>query len=110
MTRNLLFFVTEASWSEHARVGIAGINDPLNAGGIQGPGMRQIAISEVSGIRAGDRLFFRIGGKNARVMGVYRAVSDPYFDDRPLFAGATVVGVALPLPFRLDFEVDRYFE
>jgi len=51
--RNLVFFVNDASWLEHNRVGIAGINDPAVAGGSQANSSRQKAIAELAGISAG---------------------------------------------------------
>jgi hypothetical protein len=108
--RNLVFFVNDASWSEHNKVGIAAINDPVVGGGRQSNSARQKAIAEIAGIRPGNRIFFRLG-RSARhptqIVGLFRATSEPYFDATPLFPGAQKVGQKLPL--RVEFECSKNY-
>jgi hypothetical protein len=108
--RNLVFFVNDASWEEHNRVGIAAINDPGLEGGPQANSGRQKAIAEIAGITAGDRIFFRLGrsaGRPTQIVGVFRATSEPYFDANPLFSGAQIVDQRLPL--RIEFDCLRSY-
>lgn len=103
--RNLVFFVTDSTWPEHNRVGVAAINDP---GGVEGPQAnsgRQKAIAEIAGITPGDRIFFRLGKSTehpTQIIGLFRATSGPYFDVNPLFPGAQNVDQRRPL--RVEFE------
>ena len=108
--RNLVFFVNDASWLEHNRVGIAGINDPAVAGGSQANSSRQKAIAELAGISAGDRIFFRLGRSAehpTQIVGLFRATSEPYFDPNPLFPGAQRVDHRLSL--RVEFDCLRNY-
>jgi hypothetical protein len=108
--RNLVFFVNDASWEEHNRVGIAAINDPGLEGGPQANSGRQKAIAEIAGITAGDRIFFRLGrsaGRPTQIVGVFRATSEPYFDANPLFSGAQIVDQRRPL--RIEFDCLRSY-
>jgi hypothetical protein len=105
--RNLIFFVTDESWEEHNRVGIAAINDPMvqENPGKNANALRQVAIAEIAGIRPGDRIFFKRGVTDehpTQVLGVYKATSVPYFDPNPLFPGAIAVGRNRAL--RVEFE------
>jgi EVE domain len=103
--RNLVFFVTDKSWVEHNTVGIAAINDPGAEGGRHANSGRQKAIAELAGIRPGDRIFFKVGRSDQhppRIVGLYRATSEPYFDTSFLFSGAEVVDDSLAL--RVEFE------
>lgn len=105
MSRNLLFFVTDVTWIEHNRVGIAAINDPGQGEGGRANASRQKAIAEIAGIRPGDRIFFRLGRSDehsVQIMGLFSATSEPYFDDSELFPGATAVTDGLAL--RVEFE------
>src|SRR3974390_634576 len=98
--RNLVFFVSDASWTEHNTVGIAGINDPAATPSRHANSNRQKAIAEIAGISPGDRIFFRLGGSEnhpTQIVGLFQATSDPYFDVNPVFPGAQVVGQNLPL-------------
>jgi len=108
--RNLVFFVNDASWLEHNRVGIAGINDPAVAEGSQANSSRQKAIAELAGISAGDRIFFRLGRSAehpTQIVGLFRATSEPYFDPNPLFPGAQRVDHRLSL--RVEFDCLRNY-
>jgi hypothetical protein len=108
--RNLVFFVNDASWAEHNRVGIAAINDPGLAGAPQANSGRQKAIAEMAGISPVDRIFFRLGksaGHPPQIVGVFTATSEPYFDANPLFPGAQKVDQRLPL--RVEFDCLRNY-
>ncbi|HEY5378009.1 MAG TPA: EVE domain-containing protein [Pseudolabrys sp.] len=108
--RNLLFFVNDESWSEHNRVGIAAINDPGSSGSSQANSGRQKAIAEIAGIKPGDRIFFRLGRSDAhptQIVGLFEAISEPYFDSNPLFPGAQKVKDNLPL--RIEFRCSRNY-
>lgn len=108
--RNLVFFVNDASWAEHNRVGIAAINDPGVAAGPQSNSARQKAIAEIAGIKPGDRIFFRLGrsaGHPTQIVGLFRATSEPYFDANPLFPGAQKVNHKLPL--RVEFDCVTHY-
>ena len=110
--RNLVFFVSDDSWAEHYRVGIAAINDPGLGNNAQANSGRQKAIAEIAGISPGDRIFFRLGRSShhpTQIVGLFRATSKPYFDSSPLFPGAKVVGKKLPLPLRVEFEHLRHY-
>ncbi len=110
MPRNLIFYVTDDSWAEHNSVGIAAINDPGFGEGSQANAGRQKAIAEIAGIMPGDRILFRVGRSNehsTQIAGLFRATSEPYFDQSPLFPGATTVGAWLAL--RVEFECDKPF-
>lgn len=105
MPRHLMFFVRDETWREHNEVGIAAINDPGQNDNSQAERGRQTAISEISGIRPGDLIFFKIGrgdGEPGRVVGLYRATSSAYYNPQPLFPGATAVSANLP--FRVEFD------
>jgi hypothetical protein len=102
--RNLVFFVNDASWLEHNRVGIAGINEP------QANSARQKAIAEIAGITPGDRIFFRLGRSGehpTQIVGLFTATSEPYFDPNPLFPGALRVDHRLSL--RVEFDCFRNY-
>jgi len=108
--RNLVFFVNDASWLEHNRVGIAGINDPAVGGGAQANSARQKAIAEIAGITPGDRIFFRLGRSGehpTQIVGLFTATSEPYFDPNPLFPGAVRVDHRLSL--RVEFDCFRNY-
>jgi hypothetical protein len=108
--RNLVFFVSDASWTEHNTVGIAGINDPGGAPGPQANSGRQKAIAEIAGVTPGDRIFFRLGRSAdhpTQIVGLFQATSEPYFDANPVFPGAQVVGPNLPL--RVEFACLRNY-
>jgi hypothetical protein len=108
--RNLVFFVNDASWAEHNRVGIAAINDPGGGDSAQANAGRQKAIAEIAGITPGDRIFFRLGRSGlhpTQINGVFTATSEPYFDPSPLFPGALVVNQRLPL--RVEFDCARNY-
>src|SRR4051812_28365268 len=92
--RNLVFFVTDETWAEHNRVGVAAINDPAIADGPQSNASRQTAIAEIAGIKPGDRIFFKLGRSKkhpTQILGLFTATSVPYFDASPLFPGAQFV-------------------
>jgi hypothetical protein len=103
--RNLVFFVSDETWLEHNRVGIAAINDPGLGDGPQANSARQKAIAEIAGIRPGDRIFFRLGRSPqhpTQILGLFEATSEPYFDANLLFPGAVEVGQRLAL--RVEFK------
>ena len=62
---------------------------------------RQAAMVEVAGIRPGDRLFFYVQ-RTKQIMGGYEAVTRPFFDQNPLFKGATHINERFP--FRVGFK------
>ena len=94
MPRSFIFFVDTNTWREHNRVGIAGINEP-------GGWRSNTAYSEVSGIRAGDRIFFRLGRQQpSAILGLFEAESAAYYDPGPLFPGAEFVSDNLPIRVR----------
>ena len=108
--RNLMFFVNDDTWAEHNTVGIAAINDPSLGGGPQANSSRQKAIAEIAGIRPGDRIFFRIGRSSehpTQVAGLFRATSEPYYDNHPIYPGALHVNENLTL--RVEFECERNY-
>lgn len=99
--RSFIFFVNAETWQEHDRVGIAGINEPV--------GWRSnTAYSEVSGIREGDKIFFRLGSERpAKILGMYIAEGPAFYDRAPLFPGAAAV--AANLPIRVRFRCGTYY-
>ena len=110
MTRYLLFQVTDATWVEHNTVGIAAINDPGINVSRQANALRQTAIAEISGIGEEDILFFNLmrgSDHPPQILGVYQATSTPYFDDQPLYPGATEVSEKLSL--RVEFKCVNSF-
>jgi hypothetical protein len=99
--RTRCFTVSPETWAEHYRVGIAAINDPYCSGGNnQIYATRQKVLPELSGIRPGDRLFFYVQ-RTKEIMGGFQATSEPFFDQNPLFNGATRIDNRFP--FRLGF-------
>jgi hypothetical protein len=103
--RNLIFFVSDSSWAEHNKVGIAAINDPFLGGGPHANSARQKAIAEIAGIRPGDRIFFKLGRSAlhpTQIVGTFKATSEPYFDSSPLFPSAQKVRQSLSL--RVEFD------
>jgi len=63
-------------------------------------------MTEVAGIRPGDRLFFYIQGPK-QIFGGYEATTGPFFDPSPVFPGASHVNARFP--FRVGFrQVARY--
>ncbi len=105
MTRYFTFIVNDDTWSEHDRVGIAGINDPGIDDNKQANANRQKAIAEISGIREGDVFFFncmRSPSHPPQILGIYEAASRPYFDTKPLYPGAIHVHdrISLRIEFR----------
>lgn len=116
MRKNRIFIVSDDTWEEHNKVGIAAINDGISKGGKRYkkgqivPAARQSAIAEISGIRPGDILFFnRMVSDNhpPEILGIYEATSRPYFDQKPLFKGAKYV--TKTLPFRIEFKCIHNF-
>ncbi len=110
MTRYFTFIVDDDTWSEHDRVGIAGINDPGIGDNKQANANRQKAIAEISGIREGDVFFFncmRSPSHPPQILGIYEAASRPYFDTKPLYPGAIHVQDRISL--RIEFRCLRNF-
>lgn len=99
--RAFWFIVNEQTWQEHAKVGIAAINDPHSQPARQSLAQRQSAIAEVAGIRPGDLLFFYVMG-TLKILGIYEAITKSYFDTKPLFSGAVHIKEAHP--FRVAFK------
>lgn len=96
-----MFTVTSNTWREHFRAGVAGVNDPASSGETpQAHATRQKVMTEVAGIRTGDRLFFYVQGTK-EILGGFRATSAPFFDPEPAFPGAVYVGARFP--FRVAF-------
>lgn len=113
MVRHLIFIVNDNTWEEHNKVGIAGINDPLitHPNNRNANAARQSAISEISGIRPGDIIYFNRMVSEIHppeLIGVFRATSKPYFDPNPLYPGA--IYVKENLPFRIEFECVHNFK
>ncbi len=108
-----LFTVNEKSWDEHRKTGIAAINDPgYDKRNRQGIAQRQKALSEVSSIREGDLLFFYYQQKK-KVMGLYEAISKPFFDKESLVKGGFIdykypirVAFKQKVNFKVDIEMD----
>jgi len=99
--RAFWFVVNEETWREHAKVGIAAINDPHFHPQRQSLAQRQSAIAEVAGIRPGDLMFFYVMG-TMKILGIYEATTRSYFDTAPLFPGAAHIKAAYP--FRVAFK------
>ncbi len=99
--RTRVFTVDINTWSEHRQAGVAGINDPVfSSNTAQSLATRQKVLSEVAGIRPGDRIFFYIQ-REKHVVGVYQAISQPFFDQSPVFPSAAHVNARFP--FRVAF-------
>jgi hypothetical protein len=99
--RTRCFTVSPETWVEHFRVGIAAINDPYcikKSKPIYAT--RQKVITEISGIRPGDRLFFYVQ-RTKEIIGGFKATSNPFFDQNLLYEGA--VCIDFRYPFRLGF-------
>jgi hypothetical protein len=112
MKKFRIFIVNDDTWEEHNKVGIAAINDPLTTHpeNKNANAARQSAIAEISGIRPGDTLFFnRMVSANhpPELLGIFEAISKPYFDPKPLFRGAKYVNKNLP--FRIEFKCTHNF-
>jgi hypothetical protein len=112
MKKFRIFIVNDDTWEEHKKVGIAAINDPLTThpDNINANAARQSAIAEISGVRPGDTLFFNcmVSEKHPpELIGIFKAISEPYFDPNPLFPGAK--HVSKTLPFRVEFECIHNF-
>jgi hypothetical protein len=102
-----VFTVSEATWKEHREAGIAAINDPYCSN--QTPSAyatRQRVMTEISGIRPGDRIFFYIQ-RTKELLGGYEARSKPFFDTSLLFPGAEYIDERFP--FRLGFKPMREY-
>jgi hypothetical protein len=100
--RTRVFTVTPETWVEHFRAGVAGINDPYHRS--QTPpayATRQKVMTEVAGIRPGDRLFFYVQ-RTKEIIGGFEVTTKPFFDPSPVFAGATEVDARFP--FRVGFK------
>jgi len=113
MRKYRIFVVNDDTWEEHSRVGIAAINDPLatHPQNRNANAARQSAIAEISGIRPGDIFFFnRMLSQShpPEILGVFEALSKPYFDPNPLFPGAKFVDRSLP--FRIKFKCIHNFK
>jgi len=113
MSKFRIFIVNDNTWEEHNKVGIAAINDPLTTHpqNRNANAARQSAISEISGIKEGDILFFNrmVSDKHPpELLGVFEATSEPYFDPTPLYP--TAKHVTKNLPFRVEFKCIHNFE
>jgi hypothetical protein len=112
-----LFTVTEQSWREHFQTGIAAINDPgHNLSNRQGNAKRQAAMCELVGIKKGDIFFFYFQQRK-KIMGVYEAVSEPFFDKKELVKKGFIdkkfpirVAFKQKINFPVDLEMDEIWE
>lgn len=112
MKKYRVFIVSDDTWQEHNKVGIAAINDPLTTHpkNRNANAARQSALAEISGIRPGDVLFFNrmvSADHPPEILGIYEAISKPYFDPKPLFLAAKYVDKTLP--FRVQFRCIHNF-
>jgi len=99
--RTRVFTVTPETWVEHKRAGVAGINDPSHSNNKpQAYATRQKVMTEVAGIRPGDRLFFYIQ-RTKQVIGGFEATTGPFYDPNPVYPGAAEVDARFP--FRVGF-------
>ncbi len=102
-----LFTVNEQSWQEHISTGIAAINDPgHDSKNRQGNAQKQKALCEVAHINIGDLIFFYYQ-QEKRIMGLYEAVSNPFYDSTPLIEGGYI---DYKFPIRVAFRQIRNFE
>jgi hypothetical protein len=100
--RTRVFTVTPETWVEHFRAGVAGINDPYHSSNVpQAYATRQKVMTEVAGIRPGDRLFFYVQ-RTKEILGGFEVTTNPFFDPSPVFPGATAVDARFP--FRVGFK------
>lgn len=100
--------VTEDSWREHLLTGIAAINNPgHNPSNRQGNAQKQGALCEFIGIEIGDRLFFYVQGQKV-IKGLYKAVSEPFFDVSNLVPSNSVIDRKFPI--RIEFQQERHYE
>ena len=93
-----LFTVSNESWVEHRKAGVAAINDPAAddpANNHLLP-IRDKVMAEISGIRNGTRIYF-YRQQEKTISGGFAATTAPFFDPKPLYPGATVVGHTLPV-------------
>jgi hypothetical protein len=103
-----LFTVSNESWVEHRKAGVAAINDPA----ADDPEnnhllpIRDKVMAEISGIRQGTRLYF-YHQQEKTISGGFTATTVPFFDPEPLFPGAAVVGHTLPV--RVGFEETAHY-
>jgi hypothetical protein len=103
-----LFTVSNDSWPEHRRSGIAAINDPAatDLTNTHLLPIRDKAMAEISGIRPGTRLYF-YRQQEKTIFGGFEATTEAFFDTAPVHPGATVVTAGLPI--RVGFsEVASY--
>jgi hypothetical protein len=112
MKKFRIFIVNDETWEEHKKVGIAAINDPLTTHPTNknANAARQSAITEISGIRPWDILFFNrmVSEKHPpELLGIFEATSKSYFDPNLLFPDAKYVNEKLP--FRVEFKCVHNF-
>jgi len=108
-----LFTVSEKSWPEHLKTGIAAINDPgCKQSNRQGNAQKQKALCEVACIRKGDFLFFYYQQKK-KVMGLYEAISKPFFDKTSLVKNGFIdnkypirVAFKQKINFKINIDMD----
>lgn len=102
-----LFTVNEQSWHEHISTGIAAINDPSHdSSNPQGNAQKQKALCEVAHINIGDLLFFYYQ-KEKRIIGLFEAISNPFYDTTPLIVGGYI---DYKFPIRVHFRQKINFE
>lgn len=100
--RTRVFTVSEETWLEHRKAGIAAINDPTATEDTpHSHATRQRVMTEISGIRPGDRLFFYMQ-RTKEILGRYEATSSPFFDTDPLYSDAQYINYRFP--FRVGFK------
>jgi len=106
--RTRVFTVTPETWVEHKKAGVAGINDPAHSSDSpQAYATRQKVMTEVAGIRPGDRLFFYIQ-RTKEVIGGFEATTGPFYDPSPVYPGASQVDARFP--FRVGFRQVSVYE
>ena len=99
--RTRVFTVSEDTWEEHRLAGLAAINDPCaDSDSARSHATRQRVMTEISGIRPGDRLFFYVQ-RTKEIIGGFQATTRPFFDTSPLFPGAIFIDNRFP--FRVGF-------
>ena len=100
--RTRVFTVNENTWSEHRKAGIAAINDPFAENNSpQSYAIRQKVMTEIAGIRPGDRLFFYIQ-RTKEIIGGFQATTKSFYDGHPLFEEADHINHRYP--FRVGFK------
>jgi len=109
-----LFTVHNKSWEEHFKTGIAAINNPgHNPDNSQGNAQKQKALCELVSIKKDDLLFFYLQ-QEKKIMGLYRATCEPFFDTNPLVKNGFIdnkypirIAFNQKVNFRIDLDMDE---